>query len=188
MDKAFKRRYSINVARLKLGGNTDAFEIQSDFFEHFEGSMVKEAKVKTELQITKYNTHLDVHFLLTGTIGLPCDRCGETYPHPLDEKTRIIYSFDPEMNFEGYEVMFAESHESQLSLVQELYDFIHMSIPMRKIPRPEIHLCAPEVLDMLGLDERGNPKETIEEQPEESEEADPRWEMLKQLKDKWEES
>ena len=181
-DKSFERNYSINVARLPLGPSEDEFEVGDDFFEQVGDTLIQAVTVQVKVHLVKYGTHVDTTFHLSGTVKIPCDRCGVYYPHPVDETQRIIYTFDEDMDFEGYEVMYVRPHEPMLSLVQELYDFINLAVPIRKVPPIEIHLCAPEVLKVLGLDEKGNPlprsskKETI----------DPRWEQLRKLKDQME--
>ena len=181
-DRKFVREYSLNVVRLGLGKHKDSFEIDDAFFAHFEHSMVKNGVVHADLDIEKFPTHLDVGFHISGEVQLACDRCGSPYPHQVDQAFRIIYSFDPELDFEGYEVMHVNNQESHLELVQELYDFVHLAIPMRKVPPKEVHLCAPEVLEMLGLNKEGEPKE----EGETSKEMDPRWAALKNLKDQME--
>lgn len=181
MEKSFEKKYSLNVARLKDGDHRDSFEIDSAFFEAFENPVVTEAELRIDLEIQKTDTHLDIRFHLHGQADLTCDRCLEPFSFGLDAENRIIYSFDESMDFKGYEVMYVDRQESHLSLVQELYDFISLSIPFRKVPDPSVHLCAPDVLDFLGLDEQGRPKVSF--QPKEEQEIDPRWEALKKLKD-----
>ena len=180
-DRKFVRRYSLNVARLKPGKHEEVFEVDDDFFAHFENSLIEQGQVSIRLQMEKYATHLDVTFWLTGEITLACDRCGNPYPHPLDSQERIIFAFDPEMDFEGYEVMYVAADEPQLVLTQEFYDFINLAIPMRKVPPADVHLCPPEVLRLLGLDTEGNPLE--DDSPEDDSPIDPRWAALKKLKD-----
>ncbi|GAB4427796.1 MAG: hypothetical protein OHK0039_46230 [Bacteroidia bacterium] len=179
-DRSFARRYSLNVARLKPGKHAESFEVEDDFFEHFEGSLIRKGAVQVRLQMEKWHTHLDVVFHLTGGIEVICDRCGNPYMHPIDETQRIIYAFDKSLDFEGYEVMYAESHEQELVLTQELYDFMILAIPMRKVPPADQHLCPPDVLHLLGLDEQGNP---LENQEDPNDEEDPRWAALKKLRD-----
>ncbi len=181
MEKSFERQYAINVARLKSGKHTDSFHLGEEFFSEFELKAVRKLDVTANLDIVKYETHLDVNFHMSGPVELSCDRCGEWYPHSIDSSYRIIYSFDKNMNFDGYEVMYVNPQEPSLVLVQELYDFVALSIPARKVPPTDVHLCAPEVLRMLGLNEKGEPME----QEDDAEEIDPRWEALKQFKDRF---
>lgn len=180
MDKSFERKYSINVARLKIGQHKDSFEIDHTFFDHFEQSLLVEGSLNVVLKMVKYGTHLDVIFNFEGSLMIPCDRCSELYPHFIKNSHRIIYAFDKEMNFSGYEVMYVDSRESHLSIVQELYDFINLAIPLKKVPSQNIHKCAPEVLEVLGIDSEGNPLPPSEDETQ----IDPRWEKLRKLKDK----
>ncbi len=187
MDKSFEKKYAINVARLGPGKHVDAFELHGDFFRAFENADILDSKMDVRIEMEKYETHLDAKFAFSGEITLACDRCAEPYQQLIQTAERIIYSFDPDLDFEGYEVMYTDRMEPQLVLVQELYDFVNMAIPIRRVPDFSVHICAPEILELLGLDPQGNPirQERIEAEEEEEETpVDPRWEKLRQLKDK----
>ena len=43
-ERAFRRKYSINVARLGTGKHTDFFEIDQDFFARFEQSDIEDGR------------------------------------------------------------------------------------------------------------------------------------------------
>lgn len=177
-DRLFRRRYSINVARMKTGAHEEQFEIDQSFFAAFDESEVKDGKLIADLKMDKRGTHLNVLFDIKGEVILECDRCGSPYPHQLETQNRIIYAFDEEMKFEGYEVMYVDDHEPQLSILQELYDFISLAVPMRRVPDESIHICDEEVLKLLGL------VEDTEADTESEENTDPRWDALRGLKDK----
>lgn len=187
-DRAFERKYSINIARLKRGKHSEAFEIDRAFFEQMSTSLISEGNVTARLEMEKYGTHLDVKFFINGTVQVECDRCGQPYPQAVAEERRIIYAFSESMKFSGYEVIYVDPEEPNLSLVQELYDFVHLALPMRKVPKPEVHICPPEVLEVLGLDERGEPlpQAPAEETDTEDEPVDERWAALKKLRDQME--
>ncbi|MEO0470672.1 MAG: DUF177 domain-containing protein [Bacteroidota bacterium] len=181
-DRKLERAYSLNVARLSLGKHEETFDIGEAFFTWFDSSLAEGGKGTFKLEIEKFGTHLDVHFHFSGRLPLNCDRCNERYEQDLSHDYRIIYSFDKDMDFEGYEVMFTDSGESQLNLMQEFFDIISMAIPIRKVPPKEIHLCAPEILAMLGLDENGDPIQATDKTDQADEPIDPRWEALRKLK------
>ena len=86
------------------------------------------------------------------------------------------------MNFKDTEVIYIDRFEAHLNFVQEFYDFITLSVPLRKVPPTEVHLCAPEVLDFLGLESDGSPKVTYSDPETETLDIDPRWEALQKLK------
>ena len=78
--------------------------------------------------------------------------------------------------------MYVSNQEPELVLIQEFYDFINLSVPIRKVPDPDVHICDPKVLELLGLNEKG--EQIIPEKEDEEEIIDPRWAELKKLKDK----
>lgn len=185
MDKLFERKFSIDVPKLRHGQNKESFAVDASFFAAFEYSPVQEGNVQVTVAIEKATTHLDAKFLFQGEIMLECDRCLEPYPYSLDFETRIVYSFDEELEFDTDEVVLIEESTPTLFFAQDFYDFIVLQVPLRKVPAPEVHICAPEVLRMLGLSPDGSSLETPEETAQEQEdEVDPRWQALKKLKHK----
>lgn len=176
MKKSFERKYAIHVGSLKSGAYKDQFSIDQEFFDHFEKGEVSDGDVSVTLDMFRYDTHIDATFILNGTIKLNCDRCLEPYDSPIEGEHRIIYSFDKEMDFKGYEVLFADPYANYISLVQELYDFISIAVPLRKVPDESIHTCDPKVLAIIFSEENES------EEEDENKEIDPRWEALKKLK------
>lgn len=181
-DKSFLKGYSLDVARVAEGKSQLSYKIEGKFFEHFEKSEVEEGDLEIRLEMDKNRSHLDIKFHLSGWVHLPCDRCREAYKQELKNDFRIIYSFAAREQDDKVEVVVIDRDEDQLSLIQDFYDFVHLSLPMRRVAEPEVHLCDPEILKVLGLDQDGNPLETEKS----DEEVDPRWAALKQLKDKLE--
>jgi uncharacterized metal-binding protein YceD (DUF177 family) len=183
VDKSFDRTYSLELPKLPLGSSEHEFEIGDDFFGHFEFSPVKAGKVHVKAVVIKYTTHLDVTFTFDGHIQLECDRCTELYPHPIHVTQRVIFTFEdvPGLEEEHEDIKSVSREEPILPLAEEFYDFINLEAPLRKVPPTDVHLCAPEVLKLLGLDEQGN------EIGGEEEEIDPRWAKLKGLIDDSEE-
>ncbi len=186
MEKSFERKYSVEVPKLRYGANEEAFELDRSFFEEFEFSPIHEGKLKVKLKVEKTNTHLDARFQIVGDIVIDCDRCLEPYPYSVDFETRIVYSYDEDLEFETDEVILIDRSVPVLYLAQDFYDFLVIQIPLRKVPEPSVHICAPEVLAMLGLNPDGSQIEESEQEKgdDDSEEnIDPRWHALKKFKD-----
>lgn len=172
------RQYSFELNKLKDGPNELSFEIDRSFFAEFEHSLVEEGEVSIQAVIEKFKTHLDVVLHLKGVLQLPCDRCTEPYPFDVDTSRRLILAFEKQSKFVNEEVVMIDSNAIWIDLSKEFYDFIHLEVPLRKVPEPEIHLCDDEVLNMLGLKED---EQEADPNPEEKE-IDPRWAALKKLK------
>lgn len=163
MEKLFERAYSLNVARLTIGHHTDTFEIGGDFFEHYPHSIIEDAKVTATLQMEKTRTHLDVTMHLAGDIFLPCDRCLELYPFPINVSHRVVYSFSPDMQeSDDIDIVYVDKGEDKLVFAQEFYDFMTIEVPIRRVPKKDIHLCDAAVLKLLNLDENGDPLPIID--------------------------
>jgi uncharacterized protein len=185
VDKLFQKKYSVELPKLQFGLNEDTFEIDSSFFAEFEFSPVHDGNVQVAVVIDKSSTHLDAKFHFKGEIMIECDRCLEPYPFPLDLETRIVYAFDEELEFDTDEVVLIEETTPIIHIAQDLYEIIILQIPLRRVPETDVHLCAPQVMELLGLNPDGSPKESevVEEGTESEEIIDPRWQALKKLKD-----
>ena len=172
------RLYAFELSKLKDGLNELSFKIDRSFFAEFEHSLVEEGTVSIKTEIAKNKTHLDVLMHLMGTLQLPCDRCTEPYPFQVETQRRLIFAFEQRQEFKNEEVIMIDSNAVWIDLSKEFYDFIHLEVPLRKVPAPEIHVCDDSILKMLGIKEDENEAESI---PEEDQ-IDPRWEALKKLK------
>jgi uncharacterized protein len=182
--KLFEKTYSVEVPKLRFGSNEESFVIDSSFFTEFEFSPIQEGNLKVVAKIDRSVTHLDTVFHFKGEIMIECDRCLEPYPYPLDFETRVVYSFDPELEFDTDEVVLIEESTPVLYFATDFYDFIVLQIPLRRVPEASVHLCAPNVLELLGLNPDGTEKPVSEVEAEtEEDETDPRWLALKKLKD-----
>jgi len=184
-DRAFERRFSINVARLKEGRHEEAFDIDDEFFAYMASDLIPRGRAHATLEMTKYSSHIDARFAIGGEVEVQCDRCNQPYMQPIEQQRNVIYSFDPDLKFDNQEVIYVEPDETELSVKQELYDFVHLALPMRRVPELSIHRCPPEVMELLGLDENGEPIETDEDETSD-EPVDERWEALRRLRDQME--
>ncbi len=197
-DRMFERTYSLNVARLGPGPHQEEYTLDASFFAHFDQSPIEKAEVKVVLDLYRYPGHIDAQFVLSGEVEVSCDRCGEPYLQSVDGASfRIFFSFEEGKEFDDEEVIYVERDEAQLLLTQELYDFVNLALPIRKVPEPQVHTCDPKVLDLLGLDAEGNPlngeddideeyesEDTDTDEDEDDGVIDPRWAALKNLKDR----
>lgn len=183
MDKSFDKVYSIELPKLPLGASELEWDIDDNFFGHFELSLVKAGKVHVTATVVKYTTHLDVNFVFDGVIQLECDRCTELFPHHIHSERRVFYTFEDVVGLDkdDDDVKSVDREEHLLSVAEDFYDFVNLEVPIRKVPPLSVHRCPPEIYKLLGLDEDGNDIED-EEAP-----IDPRWAKLKGLIDDSEE-
>ena len=180
MAKKFERLYSFEVPKLRDGENTEKFEVDSSFFHEFESPVLSEGKVDVVATIIKYQRHFDVTYQFKGTVQLNCDRCLEPYDEDLDFAQRVVYAFDEDLEFDTDEVVLIDENNPFLYVGKDLYDFVALQVPLRKVPSEEVHVCPEAVLQMLGEIE-SDEDETIPDEEEDN--IDPRWAALKKLKE-----
>jgi len=174
MSKNNKNIYTINISTLKLGKQSFHFDIQKEFFDNFAPDLIQDASVQIEVQITKTTQHLDTQFHIKGSLQLNCDRCLNPYWQPIQATIPVIYSFNSHLkDSDNDEVIYLSRETRMLDLSQEIYDFIALQIPQRKVPTdcPSPN-CPPEILKMI--------QQNTEEIPTKVE-IDPRWEKLKKI-------
>lgn len=164
------KSYTIEIPKLKLGHHQQEFRVDGTFLENHPD--IHNADIRASLRIERTTMHLDIHYHLTGSVELLCDRCLVPYTYPIDATTNVVYSFDKAMiEAEDTEVVFIPRSIHLLDVSQDLYDFIILQVPYRHVPddcpRPS---CPPDVLNLIGVSD-AEEKETI----------DPRWEALKGL-------
>lgn len=150
MDKSFEKAYYLQHSMLRLGNSQATYTLQKDFFSHFEHSPIQNADVTVHLDIVKYETHLDVKFHIEGKVEVECDRCMEWMNYPISGEERVIYSFDKSMKFsESDDVVYANPKESNISLVSDIYDFVCISLPLRKVHEDIEEQCSEEILKYI---------------------------------------
>ena len=172
MKRATEKQYSIELSKLKNGLHVFDFDIDSNFFSRFEYSQVQIGEVKVTARIHKYDTHLDTRFGLEGFIQLNCDRCNEPYKHTVSSEHRVIYAYNPKMHSDHEEVVVIKENEPLLDFSGDFYDLISLEIPIRKVPEPAVHQCAPEILALISIVPDEDEDEGEEEEEDDLDEDD----------------
>ncbi len=165
--------YSIPLSGLKDGHHTLDFEIDSRFFELFEESEIKEGSLTVIVNIDKSSSHIDLDIRISGKVRICCDRCLGMFDHPIDCGNRLLVKYGRIRDDSDPDIITIPVDEHELDLRQYLYEFIHLSLPIRRI-HPEDDsgnsTCDPSMLQRLE-----------EHIVREDESSDPRWDKLKKL-------
>ena len=168
----YLRHFIIPFSGLKVGNHTFAFEIDDKFFEHFDYSEIRKGKVHVDCLLDKQARMMVLFFDIAGTVRVPCDRCAEEFDQLVEGKQKLIVKFGADHTEESEEVLVITEKEHELDISQFLYEYVHLLLPIKKVHGTDENgnsLCNPEVIRLI--------KET-EDHP-----VDPRWEVLKKLKD-----
>ena len=162
---------SIPFKGLQDGKHTLVFEIDDDFFTHFENEVVGNGQFTVQLELDKKPRVTETTWRVEGKTRVSCDRCLENIELPIVGSYSLLIQYDEEERCEE-EVLYIAPDTSVISVSDLIYEYIVLSIPTIKVydcesdsPIP----CNEEVLEKL------------ENRPEK--EADsPVWDSLKGIK------
>jgi len=165
--------FAIPISGIKAGHHIFEFEINKSFFDLFEESEIKEGELIAVTELLKSSSHLDLDIKISGEVRIPCDRCLEMFDQPVVSENRLLVKFGNNNEEIDPEIVTIAPDENELDLKQYFYEFIHLSLPIRRIHPDDangISTCDPVMLQKL--------KEHLVEK-EKAE--DPRWDELKKL-------
>jgi DUF177 domain-containing protein len=169
-------QFTISIEGLKDGMHQFDFQIDKEFFKHFEQSPIQDGSFDLTLYFDKRPDLLVFTFDFKGSFSTNCDRCLEAINLPLKGNQQLIVKY-AESPSEEAEVIYIERGTQQLNVAKYAYEFICLTIPMIKVydcDAEENPPCNQDVLDQLysnnGVD---NKKE---------ETKNPVWDALKNLK------
>lgn len=172
------QQYSIPYTGLKLGIHQFEFEVEDVFFSEFEYSLVKSGNLKVELELEKLETMLILQFHIWGEMKLACDVCLADYPYAVEIRERLIAKFSHEEDLEDdtEEIIVLTKNESEINVASLIYEYINLAAPY-------ISRCEDEGnRDWCDLEMIKKLEELSPGAKEETEDADPRWEALKNIK------
>lgn len=171
-------QYIIDIPKLKEGSNSQNFAIDSSFFSGFENSLISEGYAEIQAIITKFQKRIEVLFTYSGFLMLECDRCLEPFKYVINGTKKVIYSYEVLSSTKSEnEVIYLTPTETKIDLSQDIYDFISLEMPVKKIAEVSVHTCPEEINNLIQLEE-----ELIDSSDPENLSTDPRWEALKKLK------
>lgn len=174
--------YNIDIFKLSNARHNYTFEVSSSFFEAFEDSEVTDGQIDIIVELRKSETMIEVNVQMKGSVKLTCDRSSEIYDHILDTDNNIIFKYGDGWEELSDEIITIPRGEQRINLAQYIYEFIGLAIPMKRLhPRFD--------QDEIEDDENNemiyssyNDSEEEESDNTASEELDPRWAKLKEIK------
>lgn len=179
MDK-FKN-YEVAFSGLKDGKHQFEFEIDQTFFELFETEEeFSNPRLKVDLLLDKHSTFLEFWIEIHGPITLVCDITGKPFDHSIHYEMKVLVKFGESFDDSNDEVITIPASDHSFNIAQLLYEGVMLSIPMKKIS-PDISDNDWELLNKYSV---GSIDDPSSEEEEEEKEVDPRWEALKNLKNK----
>lgn len=161
----------VRVNDLEPGNYHYDYTLDGAFFSTFENEEFLDGNVIFNVTLEKTAHDTVFHFDFQGTIKSTCDRCLGELEVAVEGKQDLLVKFSDTEVSDNEDTVVLPEKATTIDLAQWMYEYVVVAMPMQKLHKEGE--CDPEVLKYLN---------TEEEQTEASEEIDPRWEALKQLK------
>jgi len=176
MQREASEDFSIKILTLAPGKYTFEWTVTAAFFEAYEHSLVSRGNLLVRVRLEKTETMLRTFFDIAGTIELESDRTLDLFNHPISISQQLMYKFgdkDEELSEELYQIAW---ETPVLDLKQPIYEFIMLSVPMRKLKPSE-----EEEPEGTVADTERRLVYKSETSPDEQPKQDPAWEALRKL-------
>ncbi len=169
--------FTVNIIGLSKNVHLFNFELKDGFFERYGKEVLSEGDFNAEVTLDKRETFIEVDFKISGHAKLICDRSLEPFNHKLKIDRKVIFKYGEEPQEISDEIVIITRDQDTIDLGQFMYEFIVLSIPIKKLH--------PDLINDDEDEDDTNVKiiySTSTEKEEKKEEVDPRWEKLKKLK------
>ena len=177
------KELEIEVFRLAEGKQLFNYELDDTFFALMKDSFLEKGNLSVTVLLDKSERLILSEYTIKGTVELVCDRSLEPYSYALDQHWSLVFKFGDEFKEVSEDVVLIPRDLQKLDLSQYIYEFIGLSIPMKKLhPKFKDEEESDEETTLVYRSEDG--KKDIKQNEENSEPIDPRWNALKDLKNK----
>ena len=172
------KEFQIPYVGLKIGTHRFEYQIDSQFFKHFEESLISDCKVNVRVEFEKGETLFTLNFFIDGSVNVACDTCLEPFDKEIFGDFQCLVKYSEELskgNNDDDEIIYISREAPYIDISHLIYEYIILSLPMHivgckepgKDPR-----CNQEVIKRLMK----------KDEPKGSDELDPRWAELNKLK------
>nr|WP_222619749.1 DUF177 domain-containing protein [Pontibacter sp. KCTC 32443] len=156
--------------------------MDDSFFDLFSGEIIHGGKLHADVELEKTETLLTLHFDIKGTVRLTCDRSLEEFDQPVDVQETFRMKFGPEDKELDEDLWQIASDTQQINVAQHLYDYIGLSLPMKKLhPRFLAEMDEDSDEDILIYSSKNTGDTDSGSDDDDDDDIDPRWDALKNL-------
>jgi len=128
--------YAISFKGLSLGSHVFDWTIDGSFFASFEMSEIDDASIDVQLTLVKHTRFLELHFVMDGWVEVSCDRCLDPLKLNMASEAQIFVKFGDgagEDDSDDHDVIILPYDEDRLDVSQYLYEYAHLSLPLRRV-------------------------------------------------------
>ncbi|RJE70915.1 MULTISPECIES: DUF177 domain-containing protein [Reichenbachiella] len=177
------KHFKIDIFGLKLGSHDFSFEFDKSLFEKNEDSVIEAGQGRCDIQLIKKERLIEVNFDISGTIVLLCDRSLESFDYPIDIQEQLILKYGEEFDDSQDDIWTIPDGQQSINVEKNIFDYLTLAVPMKKIhPKFEEEGDEDDEYELELVYSSDVEEEETESTPEE--EIDPRWALLKNIKNK----
>ena len=177
---AHLKLFDIDIHNLSQKEYEYQFDIDNNFFALFEDSIVEKGSLTAKVNMSLHPGVIEMDFAIQGRVVIICDRSLEEYDQEINTNDRLLFRFGDENTEISEEIISITRDTHRINVAQYIYEFITIAIPfVKRHPRFK--------------DEDENDEEEVkliyqsstapaEEEEENKDSEDPRWALLKNLK------
>lgn len=166
--------FIIPFSGLKQGRHTFDFEVNDEFFSCFEESEIRRGRLNVRAELDRKSVLLVFELNANGVVWVPCDRCGDEVELEVNGAQTLVVKLGNEESEGEDDVIYLSLKDHEINIAHQVYEMIALAVPYQRVHADG--RCNAEALKNISLFSPGevNKNDSI----------DPRWEALKQLKDK----
>lgn len=167
---------SINIVGLDLKAHHFNFSLDDKFLEEYGQGFLPGGHFSVDMVLDKHETFIEAEFKINGTVKLTCDRSLEIFDYPIALEKKMLFKYGDHDEELTDEITIIARETSSLDLGQLVYEYIGISIPMKKLhPRFQEEEESEESEGRMVYSSSTDDKS-------DDESGDPIWEKLKKLK------
>ena len=165
--------------------------LNNEFFANIEADEIPKGRLKACVVINTKPSHFDLDFSIEGVAIISCDRCLDDMELPISTTAHLTVKFGKEFAEEGDDIIIIPEEEGEINLAWFLYEFVALCIPLKHVHLPG--KCNKEMSATLKKhsaksrndDDDGFALNYLTEinGEEEAKTTDPRWDVLKDLRE-----
>ena len=167
-------QFKIDLKGLTAEATALEFDLDKGFFDALDQTEVEGGALHVSLSIRKASGFFELQFHTVGTVDIVCDRCLDLMEQPIETDNRLTVKLGSTAS-EDDDTVTVDENEGILDTSWYIYEFIALAIPIQHVHATG--KCNPammKALEELSADRSGD--------EESSQDIDPRWEKLKDLK------
>lgn len=123
--------FTLPILGLKMGMHQFDFQIDKEFFNHFDQSVIESGEFDVRLYFDKRPDMIVLVFEYEGFAQTNCDRCLATIQLPVKGNNQLLVKYAEEES-EDDEIWYIPSGKSELNVAKPIYEFILLSLPIIK--------------------------------------------------------